>query len=111
MSEERIMSQRPETMRQLRKLVKDQIVDKWDQIAIQLGFTPSQIQAIKNGHKAKSVKDCCSEMLFDWLDNLQSANPNKDLVEAVREVGYGYQADIFDKGCTYIRMLCTVAIH
>jgi len=96
------MSQRPENMKQLRGLVKNKIVDKWDQIAIQLGFIPAQIQVIKDGHKAKSVKDCCREMLFDWIDNPQSENPDKDLVEAVREVGYGYQADIFEKGCTYI---------
>ena len=100
MSEEDIMSQRPENMKQLRKLVKNKIIDKWDQIAIQLGFTPAEIQAIKNSHRAKSVGVCCTEMLFDWIDNVQSANPDKALVDAIKEVEYGYQADILNAGGT-----------
>ena len=96
--EDKIMSQMPENIKQLRKLVKDKITDKWEEIAIQLGFTPAQIQAIKNDHQARSVKTCCTDMLFDWIDSTQSNNPDEDLVKAIREVGYGYQADQFEEG-------------
>ena len=94
------MLQMPENIKQLRRFVKDKITDKWEEIAIQLGFTPAQIQAIKKGHEGRSVKTCCTDMLFDWIDNTQSSNPPKDLklVEAIREVGYGYQADQFKEG-------------
>ena len=100
-TEDKIMSQMPESIKQLRKLVKDKITDKWEEIAIQLGFTLAQIQAIKNDHQARSVKTCCTDMLFNWID---SKSPDKDLVEAIREFGYGYQADQFEDDYSCIAM-------
>ena len=95
--EDRIMAQMPESIKQLRKLVKDKIIDKWEDIAIQLGFTPVQIQAIKNGHKGQPVKNCCTDMLFGWIDSGQSKNP-EDLIEAIRDVGNGFLADKLKEG-------------
>ena len=96
--EDKIMSQIPESMRQLRRFVKDKISDKWEVIAIQLDFTVAQIQRIKDNHKERSVVTCCLEMLFDWVDNTKSKDPANDLVEAIREVEFGYQADLIEKG-------------
>ena len=96
--EDKIMSQIPESMRQLRRFVKDKISDKWELIAIQLDFTTVQIQGIKDNHKERSVVTCCSEMLFDWVDSTKSNDPANDLVEAIREVQFGYQADLIEKG-------------
>ena len=96
--EDKIMSQMPESMRQLRRFVKDKISDKWELIAIQLEFTIVQIQGIKDNHKERSVVTCCTEMLFDWVDSTESKKPANDLVEAIREVEFGYQADQIEKG-------------
>lgn len=98
MSEEEIMLKMPESIRQLRRLLKDKISDKWESIAIQLGFTVAQIQGIKDNHKERSVVTCCTEMLIDWVDSTKSVNPANDLVKAIREVEFGFQADLFEKG-------------
>ena len=95
--EDKIMSQKPESMRQLRRFVKDKISDKWELIAIQLEFTTVQIQGIKDNHKERSVVTC-TEMLFDWVDSTKSKDPANDLVEAIREIEFGYQADLIEKG-------------
>ena len=99
MSEDKIMLEVPKSIRQLKKLVKDRIADQWESIAIQLGFTPAQIQGIKDNHQERSVEDSCRQMLFKWLESNQSKNPAEDLIKAVKEVGYGFQADQFEKGC------------
>ena len=96
--EDKIMSQMPESLKQLRRFVKDKISDKWKLIAIQLEFTHAQIQGIKDNHKQRSVLPCCSEMLFEWLDSTKSTNPANDLVEAISEVGLKHQAGLIKKG-------------
>ena len=100
--EDEIMLQMPENIKQLRRLVKDKITDKWEEIAIQLGFTPAEIQKIKKDHEKRSVQTCCTDMLIGWIDSTQSNNPAKDLVAAIREVEYRHQADEIEEGCMCI---------
>lgn len=97
MSEEEIMLQTPKKFGQLRRLAKDKIADKWKSIAIQLGFTPAQIKVIEDNHKQRPVQDCCTEMLFKWVDGRKNQT-TEDLIQAVKDVGYAYQAEQFKKG-------------
>ena len=95
---EDIMIKLPESIRQLKNFVKDKISDKWDSIAIHLEFSIVEIGGIKEDHKARSVVDCCIEMLIDWVDRAPRENAANQLVEAIREVKLGYQADKIEKG-------------
>ena len=98
MSEDEIMSQMPEDLGQLKKFVEDKISDKWESVAIQLGFTIAETQAIKANHAERPVVQCCKDLLFGWVGSTKSDNPANDLVAAIRAVGYGYQADLFEEG-------------
>ena len=96
------MKKTPEDIGQLQSFVVPEMVDKWDSIAIQLEFKPVEINTIKRNHQPQPVEEVCKSMLWGWLETSGNA---KDLIRAIKEVGYAKHADDFKTGLK-LRWLC-----
>ena len=100
------MKKIPEGIGQLRSLVVPEMVDKWDCIAIQLGFNPIEINTIERNHQTRPVEKACKEMLWEWRRVSDNA---EDLIRAIKDVGYVRHADDFKQGLK-IRWLSNSAV-
>ena len=93
------MQQQPKDIKQLQKLAVPEIVDKWDSIAIQLGFNPVQIGRIEENHQERPVERSCQKMLWGWLDSSpKSSELANNLIKAINDVEYVSYAEEFKKG-------------
>ena len=85
----------------MQKIAVPEMVHRWDEIAIQLGFDPVEIQRIKQNHQPHPVENACKKMLWEWrsiCSNTLKSDLAKDLIQAVNDAEYAFYAEQFNTG-------------
>ena len=95
-----IKKQSPKNLVQLRELVVPEMVDKWYNIGIQLGYHPVELDRIKQNHQPRPVEEACQNMFHRWLEgtkNTLNSDLANNLIKAI-DTEYPAYADEFNKG-------------
>ena len=93
------MQKKPK-QKQLDNLVVPKMADIWHRLAIQLNFTPDEVERIKRNRPETSVKDHFTEMFRLWLDRNTDDDSTKadEVIEAIKTIGHRADANEIEAG-------------
>ena len=79
-------------------LIPPEVIPKWDEFGIELGFSYGEIELFSENAVQKAVERCSLEMLKEWEEQTGSAATPERLIGALKAIDQNYYASQLQKG-------------